>query len=346
MANTWIDEKKRDAIFERLLQALKKKEYPYNIALLPQRKENLPDTILYGSREHALFLFAACFWMRGTRSETAFRGLRIIYEKYPGLFLPEGYPSNGKGNDGMAEIIHHVLSNRANPQALAFKSEEISRFWPLNFAKLHRFWGSDPTNLLRGTHDYHEYYHRMVNGGNISPDNPNGFWGFREKMASMFAYFIADAGMVDPSLFPVPVDFHVLRVLVSHQILVSDNPLETNFRTEAALQQVRNTVVDYCDKYGESPLALSDALWLLSMLICANNPENAAQRGKYRARKTKIVHKSARWAEQRTLRAYMSSCGSCPAPCVYNISSAEYYLKGRLKISSTRTTPPTLFENK
>ena len=336
----FVDKKQRDRVFGKLLEALKRNEYPYNIAKLPQRLENIPAGIAHGSKEHALFLFATCFYMRcSIKSEAAFRALKQLYERHPALFVPSTFEAD-ESIPVLSEILFGHLNDKTISLVLGYKSGEICRFWPLGFQKLHRFWGGHPANLFAGIADYHEAYRRIMNGKKNTPENPNGFWGFQEKMSSMLAYFLMNAGIIDPFLVPVPVDFHVQRVLFSHEILVADAPLGENLCTRETLELARSTVVEYCREHNESPVRLCDALWLLSTTICNLNPQNETKRtGKYKARKTEIWHPPVVWTDRNTLRDHTRSCLSCPAPCRYNVPSGTYYVRGQLVLLGERTPP-------
>ena len=114
----------------------------------------------------------------------------------------------------------------------------------------------------------------------VNEGDPNGFMFFRHKMAAMIAYFLMDAGLVPMFYTPVPVDIHVLRVLVSNQVIrvrgkSTRKTIGTDFMKTPAQRLARKVTEWYCRKYNISPVALGDTLWLLSRTLCRLNPGNS-----------------------------------------------------------------------
>ncbi len=74
-------------VFGAIYKAYENGSFPFYNVSLPQRKENIPEGMVWGSKEHAIFLFNSCHYMRGRiDSEAAFKGLKKVYEKAPDLF--------------------------------------------------------------------------------------------------------------------------------------------------------------------------------------------------------------------------------------------------------------------
>jgi len=330
--------KRAEAVFGRLLQALQDKEYPYNLPWVtpPQARENLPPSLKLGTREHALFLFCACYYMRGgIESYVAIRALAEIYERYPMLFLPE------RIDDWQKEKISDILRS----VGLGFQASEISRNWVLNFRRLRDEWWSDPTELLRGVKSYKAACARIKNNGKKKARH-RGFYGFQGKMVSMLIYFLMDAGFVDRFHFPIPVDFHVLRVVFANRLITTGHaPSELNgngLYIEAVLASVRRLVYRYCRRHRVNPVRLCDAVWLLSYALCAQYPGNLSTTDKKKkGRKTRIDAVPLVWSPAQ-VRTYERSCGRCPVQrtCTYAIPSANYYIQGKLVIRGPRKTPP------
>ncbi len=71
-----VDERALDRVFGELVGLYNGGDFPFDqpVMVLPQDTRHLPKTLEPGSREHALFLFHACYWMRGgIDSNVAFR---------------------------------------------------------------------------------------------------------------------------------------------------------------------------------------------------------------------------------------------------------------------------------
>lgn len=67
-----------DEVLDKLLSTLQAGEFPYNLAdaRSPHIPENMPTTLERGGREHAMFHFACCYYMRGgIKSFTAYTRL-------------------------------------------------------------------------------------------------------------------------------------------------------------------------------------------------------------------------------------------------------------------------------
>lgn len=324
-----IDYERARTVFGRLLEAYTQKEYPFNQpeATPPQVPENLPRKLQTGTREHALFLFALCYWMRGgIKSHTATRQLAQLYDASPSIFLPESVSS----------LTSAQLAVDFRGVGLGFNADEIADAWLDNLRKLAEKWTGDPRNLFAGITTYEEACERIQNR------RGNGFRGFQEKMVSMLTYFFMDAGIVDRWHFPIPVDFHVLRTVFAHEIVTAE-PGEANgngFYTKPILAAVRELFRNYCVDYGVDPLRLCDAVWLYSGLACNQHPGNQSNVGGRHGRKTDLWP-VARWTSAQT-RTYERTCGACPvaATCRWCIPSAEYYIRGRLVLREERDSPP------
>jgi hypothetical protein len=269
-------------VFDAIIKRLSEKGPPYNTAHVPQAV--LPSNMVHGSKEHAIFLFILCLWMRGgVESATATSFLKNMYEQRPDVFIPETYWNWGpdltrKQVDRISEVLtEHRLGQRVEENALG---------WVYNMRKLAQFWEGDPRKLMTDRPRFNVLARRIIGktsgkqGQFINEDNPNGFMFFREKMTAMIAYFLMDAGLVPMFYAPVPVDFHVLRLLVSNQVIRvrGKDVKETvgvDFMRNVTQRLAREMTEWYCREYQVSPVALCDALWLLSGTLCRANPGNS-----------------------------------------------------------------------
>jgi hypothetical protein len=324
-----IDRKKAERIFWRLLDAYRRKEPPYDQpdAIPPQVRENIPASLIWGSREHALFLFAVCYWMRGgIKSNTAIRQLARLYDTTPQIFLPEHAPF----------LVEDILATAFRSVGLGFNADEIAGMWRENLIKIAARWEGDPRNIFHGISTYEEACERIQNKGG------EGFRSFQEKMVSMLTYFYMDAGIVDRWHFPVPVDFHVLRTMFAHEIVVADQS-EFNgngFYTKPILAAVRNLFQSYCMDNNVDPVTLCEAVWLHSGLMCNQHPGNQSVVGGRHGRKTELWP-VPRWSLMQT-RTFERTCAVCVvnATCRWCVPSAEYYIRGRIILREERDTPP------
>jgi hypothetical protein len=224
---------------------------------------------------------------------------------------------------------------------LGYLLGEAPSHWVKNLRKIGRFWNNDPVNLLRGDVGFEEACRRiMYKTSQKSEDDPNGFLGFAEKMVGMIAYFWMDADLIEQRLFPVPVDFHVLRLMIANELLVPEEHDGNHYR-DIFLAAARELTMWYCREHNVESRELSDALWMMSRNACRYNPHNRTHKGEYKARKTPLQPIPVVWNDAQ-IRAYDRSCGRCPISefCKHNVPSAEYYTQGKLVIRGLRTGPP------
>ncbi len=341
--------KKVEVLFTTLIDRFKKDEYPFDRSKPPQEEENMPKTLPRGGAEHALFLFCVCYYMRGgIESDTALASLGVMYDLHPELFVPAHFIHEEEAV--LAEKIRVALVE----VGLNFRSNSLGKHWVQAFRKFHYFWGGNPLNLFREFTDkekgffsphpksYVEICERIINKRNSDDNHPYGFACFREKMVSMLSYFFVHAKLLPDFLFPVPVDFHVLRMLLSHRILIApDREYGQNVLGEQLLEKARNVTERYCEQHQIPSIVLADALWLYSRAMCKAAPGNQSIIGKRRARKTKITQKPVVWT-RTSIEAYNRTCGLCPVrtTCRSNISSAPYYITGQMIMHKKVEPPP------
>lgn len=279
----YADYVQAEKVFDNLIRRLSEKGVPYDTAQVPQADHFLPRNLEKGGKQHANFLFMLCFWMRGgVESDTAAIFLAKMHEENPVLFEPQIYnQSTSKTVDLIAmvrdELIKHRLNQRVKENAVG---------WVYNMRKIARHWNGDPRNLMNDKPSFDTLVSRIIgkttSGDNllINEDSPNGFMFFRHKMTAMIAYFLMDFGLVPHFYTPVPVDFHVLRLLVTNLILRVegldvDLAIGIDFTKAEALKAARDVTEWYCRERKVSPIALCDSLWLLSRTLCRNNPGNS-----------------------------------------------------------------------
>jgi hypothetical protein len=280
----YVDRVRARQVFDALIRRLSEKGRPYHNAHVPQSAQLLPANLKRGGREAALFMFVSCLWMRGgIESDTAMAFLKSMYEAEPQLFEPELFRSSG-AEDVQSQIS--MIKSALTKYRLGQRVDENSLGWVYNMRKLWRFWSSDPRNIMNDQPSFQALSTRLLGKGSIkggmfiNEDKKNGFMFFREKMAAMLAYFLMDLELVPMFYTPVPVDFHVLRLLTANLILRAkglsvEEAVGVNFYRAETLKLSRQVTEWYCRKYRISPIALCDSLWLLSRTLCRNNPGNS-----------------------------------------------------------------------
>ncbi len=319
-------------VFGLQLDAFYHNGHPYDLpdAILPQAPENLPESLRtkIGSREHAMFLFILCYWMRGgIKSYAATRALTRLYDRHPHIFLPESEP----------EINEDELLQWLKDVGLNFIAKEVSKkAWKRNLRTIARLYAGDPRNIFAGINTYEEACERIQN------KRGKGFYGFQEKMVSMIIYFFMDAGIVDRWHFPIPVDFHVLRTVFAHEIVIADAEEKgvNGFYTKPILATVRELSYDYCVKDNVDPVDLCSAVWLYSGIMCSEHPGNQSKSGRNRGRDTEIWPVE-RWTLSHT-RAFERTCRVCSlrSTCRWCVPAKEYYIGGRVVLREERDDDP------
>ncbi len=334
-----INWKRAHEVFSPLLDAYEKLDPPYDrsIHTLPQR--NFPSNLEVGTVEHVNFLYVETLEMRGGQnSNRAFASIIQIYERYPELFRPS-YVVNGNEKAVTKKILRAL-----EEEGLTQKAEEISRFWAAGLKKFELHWEGDPRNLFKDGPDYEEVCRRIIcDNAQFSYDESYGFPGLQEKLVSMLIYYLMEAKLIEPFVFPVPADFHILRVLTAHEILyVQDASFGDDLKRYHLAKKAREVTTRYCEEYGVSPVALADVLWLLSRTFCRWHPGNATlQPEGYDARNTVLVPLQVTW-DRTQVKWFERSCAICPveATCKNNIPAAEYYRRGRVVLRGRREEPP------
>jgi len=282
--------------------------------------------------------------MSGIESDVAFNLLRNVYEENPNIFRPE-YVVEGK-------ITPEVITAILDQHRLRYKSIVNGRAWVLNSHRLYNHWGSDPRNLFIGTQTYEELAERVRNklSGKYTGTAQEGMFGFQHKMVCMLAYFLTDASLVKvPYLFPVPVDFHHLRVHLATRMVVVRGEKKIRY-TAKLLKAIRDLSMWYCRHHGlTSTNPIADAVWLLSKYLCSQYPGNASTssplkngaNGIVLRRSGKTSNKKLVWSPA-DVKAYYRSCGSCPIEefCEIAIGAGQHYLDARLVLRGPRTSPP------
>ncbi len=329
--------KRAEEVFGNLLVKYHAKKYPYQKLVLPQEPKNLPPSMPRGGREEALFWLAVCYYMRMTESVGAVRSMTKLYTASPGFFFPETFDETVKEK---GELLDHLRRG-----GLGFQAEQVARGWELNLKMIASYWGRDPRNLFKGAKTYEELCERMIVSQRKARapylfGRPHGLFGFRHKMVSMLTYFYVDAGLVTPILHPVPVDFHVMRILLTNEVLVVEDPSEP-LNADRVSAEGRKVTFWYAKKHGVDPIDLCNVLWYLSRTYCKRQLGNRSIVGEKRGRATLVTPYAVEWTSARSSEQHRV-CGSCPivTTCRYNVPIAPYARQGMLILRGERPLPP------
>jgi hypothetical protein len=326
-----VEKRRMERLCSRLTAAYKAGEYPYNLESVNPPQTYIPDDIKEDSKTYAYFLFTLCLWMRGgIASDTATRSLVKLHRYEPRLFDP-----------------HWVISQDPVELALFLDRHGLGRdsklnaeLWVGNSRLLVDRWHGDPRLIF---HDFGRYsekkkweiaLQRIMNQGNRG--QKGGFGGFREKMTSMLIYYLTETDLIPTFDTPVPVDFHVARMMVIHKVFVLEPDVAyTGRRLNELLDAIRYETYRFAKKHGVSSVELCDALWLYSRHMCTRSPAFKANIGEKNGRKTEIFPYAPRWSEPE-MRSYANTCGRCVVhdTCEAVVRAAYWYHAGSLQIEA------------
>jgi len=329
-----VDKARVSAVLGRLVCAFENDEFPYNLdaTRVPQDHRHMPETLEFGTREHAMFLWNVCYYMRGgIKSDDAVKRLAKLYDTSPELFVA------AEVREKAPEDIARIL--KAN--GLGFQ-DTVARAWVTNADRMHARWDGDPRNVFDGVTTYEESLRRVKNDA-----KGGGFIGFQEKMVSMIIYYLADEGLIEEFEFPLPVDIYVLRVSIANELVKFKGYSEDeNVFSNELLGVVRGLYLDYAREHNVNMLRLCDAVWLLSQSICGAQPGNITLEPEGRqnrnGRSTKLVPLPININNEDQRIAYQRSCGQCPVQetCAWNVPGKIYYVQGELKRRGRRVQFP------
>ncbi len=329
-----IDWPQVEKVLGLLVDAYENNKFPYNqdSVRVPHDPRHMPETMPRGGVEHAMFLWTTCYYMRGgVKSVDAIQRLAAIYDQRPDLF------NAASAAEADPEEIKSILTEHH----LGYR-KTVSSWWVENARRIQEDWGGDPRNIFEGVDNYEEALARIKNDGNGS-----GFIGFQEKMVSMATYYLMDDELIEPFVFPLPVDLHVLRVSVANELLKFEGYEEDeNLYSDETLRELRTLYYEYAVHHGVNPLRLCDAVWLLSQSSCGKHPGNITLepdgRKNRNGRKTKLIPLPVDIDDINQQRAYEASCRHCPieASCRWNVPGKVYYVQGELKRRGHRVRFP------
>ncbi|HET7630597.1 MAG TPA: hypothetical protein VFK03_04450 [Candidatus Saccharimonadales bacterium] len=309
-------------VIDNIMEAYRTGQPPYNReeTRLPQDPRHMPERLNLGGIDHAMFLFNICNYMRGgTGSITAVKCMARVYDEWPELFDCK------VAIDADPEDIADVLTRNG----LGFQ-KRVARDLKENSRRLLERYDGDPRKIFDGITSYEESLELVMNDG-----RGNGFVGFREKMTSMLTYYLVDAGLIEQFDFPAPIDLHFMRVSIANEMIsVPDAPYGTNLYTDEVTAALRKLYFDYVVEKQVDPIAVTDAVWMLSESSCGTHPGNSTSepfgRSRRNGRKTYLIPGVVDPSNPVQRAAYASTCAICPIEktCEFNIPGTHYYVGG------------------
>jgi endonuclease III len=316
-------------VMDILVKAQREKQGIYGQAVLPQeyKPDHLrPGGAYFGSHEHVMYFWNICSYMTGrVKSDLAFQTMTRIFNdavagnnEQLGLFqvdnLAESEPTK------VADIL----------RSYGFGRQELTaRQLIENAKKLRAQYDGDPLKIFDGVQSYEECLARIKNDG-----KGNGFLGFREKMVSMILYFYNDEKLLPEMHFPLPVDFHAIRVAAATKMI--DLPEET-VRSKALEDTLRDIYGGYSQKMDIRDVELANAVWQLSSGLCNKSPGNLSEMVDGKMLPIQLNEYDFKQGE-----AFYRACGRCVLKnhCQFFVPSAPYYNYGRIIIRDRQAIWP------
>ncbi|MDR1032548.1 MAG: hypothetical protein LBL84_00870 [Candidatus Nomurabacteria bacterium] len=314
-----VDKQRAFEVLDTLMEAYENKQPPYDTFVPPQELEPdclKPDGELYGTTQHAMYLWNACAYMSATDSNMSFQHLTELFYSRPELFDCDSLQHYNEAELGEVLRLGVPLG----------RHHSVAKTWIENAHRLAENHDGNPLNVFNDVASYDECLKKLRNDG-----KGGGFRGFQAKMVSMILYYYQGDGLLPKSQFPVPVDLHVLRVALATE-MVKPN-VAAFHRTPVVEDSIRDLTLSYIEERDVDPLVLTDAMWGLSSSFCNRQPGNIARSKKIGGRIfhafTEIDHENPQQS-----KAWHNTCGRCAlnAFCVNDIPSAPYYKSGTLAI--------------
>lgn len=344
-----VDAKRAELVLDAILDRYKRGAYPYNTRKGMLDGFELPKKLKRGGEAEARFWFFACMLMRGgIDSDT---GLKAMVEMYDQTMGRGGSrPFDPRYARKMNPLLLTELLGLKKPDqrektleipglesGLQDPPNEPHRFaidWINSAQIVYEQFGGKVLQIADQIADYDDAVRLIRNTGS------SGFPGFQYKMVSMICFFWIETGLLQPFLYPPPIDFHFNRIAISTRIVYRSRRqkvLVVRSGELDALQAVlRSMYLDYIKLRGFSTNEVADAVWLLSRSLCKYNPGNMSSKGEYAARSTEVtVHDVDMLLNGEDQAKFERSCKRCPvrAKCVLNVPNAHYYTLGRLETS-------------
>ncbi len=319
-----------DSVLAILLDTYRRPGFPYSLdsTRVPQDPRQMPRNLNLDpatrtpeqAKQLASFWFADCYYMRGVNDSNDMTiNLAALYEDHPELFDFEIAATMSPPEIETLLLDYH----------LAVQHKQTSEHWVENAKRMVEIYDGNPLRIFDGADTYDDLVSRVRND-----HKGGGFKGFQKKMTSMLSYFYMATGLIPYKNHPLPVDFHVIRLSVSQEMIRFNDLPETGIIPfDATTDFLREIFYDFADHHDISQLELCDVVWLFSRELCSHSPGNTLRQiGEYAARATQFERTltSAETATPKQHGQYARSCGMCPiaSTCMHNVPSGLYYKQG------------------
>lgn len=258
-----------------------------------------------------MYFWHICSYMRGPiKSETAFKKLTKVFNQNPELFDTQ-YLASADTNSVVSALESPDLPRRL----------EVAKSWTINAQRLQERYNGNPLNIFKEASSYEECVTLLKND-----KKGGGFYGFQEKMTSMLLYYYIDENLISDINFPLPVDFHALRVALATEIITVNPP--SFYRYDNTVEDtIRSLIQNYQEDRGTNPRDLTNAIWLLSSNLCNQSPGNTASYQNNELSFPEVNPNTSKYSE-----SWQKTCGRCAlnAYCQHFIPSTPYYKKGAI----------------
>lgn len=317
-----------DQVITTLADSYERKLYPYNLdsTRVPQDPRHMPRNLELDVEkcdeqqkiQLASFWFADCYYMRGVNDSNDMTiNLAKLYEDHPEIFdFKNAMNLQPKYVESLLLEYHLPVQHKA-----------ISKYWVENARRMIDRYDGNPMKMFENFGTYSELLKRGRND-----HKGGGFQGFQKKMVSMLSYFYMATELIEYQNIPLPVDFHVMRMSLSNELIRFENMPASGFvEFEKTADFLREVFFDLADHLDISQLDLCDIVWLYSRDACVNSPTNSQRIiGKRQGRSTVFAPAidSADQATPEQIEAYDRSCGICRLreTCAHNVPSGRYYV--------------------
>lgn len=309
------------------------------------------DPIVFGN-----WLLTVSIPMRGgINSEDAFRAMSELYRRSPHLFnlrTVAGLSAEDL-NAAIAASAREIHNNgngsfgKRGAGTLSYKLPEHLEAWIQNAQSIVEHWGGDIRNIFRGSGDFEEIFRRIDNGRK----NPARLVGMRRKIFSLLALWLQEFRLIPEFPLPIIVDFHVLRTIFQHEILVPrwrlfgpGKPKTPERQRSIELQKypsvkitpklvsgVINWSLGFIERHGLTSYDVSHGLWFLSRELCSGYYGNRSETRKVDGARGRITERLIEPAALLTIygwpKRYQDPCVQCPVEetCAISVGAGPHY---------------------
>jgi Predicted EndoIII-related endonuclease len=305
-------------ILDTMVSGYQENVFPYCETILPQeyKPDSLrPDGEHHGSHLHAMYFWNICSYMSGrTKSDLAFQRVTEMFDENPDLFDCQT----------LSKTDPTIISESLKRHGLG-RQGLVAENWVKNAQKIIDQFDGDPRNIFNDISSYEDCVTLIKNDG-----KGNGFPGFREKMTSMILYFFMDEKLIPEMDFPLPVDFHALRVAIATEMITVE-PLSFYKHSGKVEDAIRQLFQNYLSDRDVNSVDLTNSVWLLSSNLCNQNIGNASSSAKSQSR-TRTSYQEMDPNNLSHSESWYRSCGKCLIEkyCRYYIPSGPYYTQGAI----------------